>query len=144
MLGTWFAGGHELCVGEWQKIALARAFVRNSQIVVLDEPTSAMDPLAEAEVFAGFRQAIEGRMAILVSHRFSTVKLADRIYVVDHGHIVESGSHAELMALRGKYATMFRPRPERIGTHSLRRDIFPFGGSRTEATARRISCSQNG
>ncbi len=107
LLGYWFAGGSELSIGEWQKVALSRAFLRDAQLVVLDEPTSAMDPIAESEVFAGFRRAIAGRMAILVSHRFSTVKLADRIYVLDHGRVLETGSHAELIARGGTYATMF-------------------------------------
>lgn len=107
-LGTWFAGGSELSVGEWQKVALSRAFLRDAQLVVLDEPTSAMDPLAEAEVFSRFREAIAGRMAILVSHRFSTVRLADRICVLDGGRMIETGSHAELMSLGGRYANMYR------------------------------------
>ena len=88
-LGHWFAGGQELSEGEWQKIALARAFFRNSSIIVLDEPTSSLDPLAEAELFRNFRNLLEGRSAVLISHRFSTVQMADRIYVLDKGRIIE-------------------------------------------------------
>jgi ATP-binding cassette subfamily B protein len=107
MLGKWFDQGEELSIGQWQKVALARAFLRDSQLIVLDEPTSAMDPKAEAEVFEGFRQLIKDQAAILISHRLSTVKMADRIYVMDKGRIVESGNHEELMQMGGSYAYLF-------------------------------------
>jgi ATP-binding cassette subfamily B protein len=107
MLGRSFSGGHELSTGEWQKIALARAFFRNADIVILDEPASSLDALAEAEIFRKFREIIGGRSAILISHRFSTVLMADRIYVLEGGRIVEQGTHAALMQLNGKYSTMF-------------------------------------
>jgi ATP-binding cassette subfamily B protein len=111
-LGHWFYGGQELSEGEWQKIALARAFFRDSSIVVLDEPTSSLDPLAEAELFRNFRNLLKGRSAILISHRFSTVQMADRIYVLDNGQIIEQGSHEKLMKLNGRYAFLFRTQAE--------------------------------
>ncbi|MDJ0616361.1 MAG: ABC transporter ATP-binding protein [Calothrix sp. MO_192.B10] len=107
ILGKLFDQGEELSIGQWQKIALARAFLRDSQVIVLDEPTSAMDPKAEYEVFEQFRQLIKHQAAILISHRLSTVKMADRIYVMDNGSITESGSHEELMQLGGLYANLF-------------------------------------
>lgn len=107
ILGSWFEDGEELSIGQWQKVALARAFLRNAQILVLDEPTSALDAKAEEEVFQKFRQLVIGRMAILISHRLSTVKMADRIYVMADGSIVESGTHKELMQLGGSYAHLF-------------------------------------
>lgn len=106
-VGKWLDEGQELSIGEWQKIALARAFFRESPIVVLDEPTSALDAAAEYEVFQKFRQLAQGRMTILVSHRFSTVRMADCIYVLANGRIAESGSHDELMRRGGEYARMF-------------------------------------
>ena len=107
ILGKLFDRGEELSIGQWQKVALARAFLRNSQVIVLDEPTSAMDPKAEYEVFEKFRQLIKNQAAILISHRLSTVKMADRIYVMANGSIVESGTHEELMQLGATYAHLF-------------------------------------
>ena len=107
ILGKLFDRGEELSIGQWQKVALARAFLRDSQLIVLDEPTSAMDPKAEYEVFEKFRQLIKNQSAILISHRLSTVKMADRIYVMDNGIIVEGGTHNELMKLGGTYAHLF-------------------------------------
>ncbi|MCP4665707.1 MAG: ABC transporter ATP-binding protein [Deltaproteobacteria bacterium] len=107
VLGKWFKEGEELSIGEWQKVALARAFFRDAQILVLDEPTSAMDSQSEYEVFKRFRQSLGGRTAILISHRFSTVRMADRIFVFQDGGICESGTHEELVKLGGKYAHLF-------------------------------------
>lgn len=112
MLGKWFEDGAELSIGQWQKIALARAFLRDAQIVVLDEPTSAMDAAAEYEVFQRFRDLAGGRTTILISHRFSTVRLADRIFVMQRGRISESGSHEDLVRLGGIYARLFEMQAE--------------------------------
>jgi len=107
MLGKLFSGGQEISTGEWQKIALSRAFFRDAELILLDEPASSLDALAEAEIFRKFREIISDRTAVIISHRFSTVRMADRIYVLEYGKIIEHGSHADLMALNGRYAKMF-------------------------------------
>jgi ATP-binding cassette subfamily B protein len=112
MLGRWFKDGFQLSGGEWQKVALARAFMREAPILVLDEPTSSLDAQAEYEIFTKFRLLTEGRTAVFISHRFSTVRLADRIFVIEQGVIKESGSHAELIALNGRYAELFNLQAE--------------------------------
>jgi len=107
-LGKWFKDGRELSGGQWQKIALSRAFMRSeADILVLDEPTAAMDASAEATIFEHFRQLTRERIAILISHRFSTVRMADQIVVIERGRIVERGDHAHLMTLNGHYARLF-------------------------------------
>jgi len=107
-LGKWFAGGQELSGGQWQKLALARSFMREgAELLILDEPTAAMDAEAEAEIFERFRQLTEDRMAILISHRFSTVRMADRIVVLERGKIIEDGSHETLLHDEGRYAHLF-------------------------------------
>ncbi|MBS9402983.1 ABC transporter ATP-binding protein [Halomonas sp. TRM85114] len=108
-LGRWFKGGQELSGGQWQKIALSRAWMRDSaDILVLDEPTAAMDAAAEAAVYADFREHSRDKMTVLISHRFSTVRAADHILVVDGGEILEQGDHDHLMATNGRYARLFR------------------------------------
>jgi ATP-binding cassette subfamily B protein len=107
MLGRRFEGGVDLSGGEWQKIALARAYLRDAQLLILDEPTAALDARSEMEVFERFAELTEGKMALLISHRFSTVRMADRIVVLEGGRLVEEGNHSQLMALGGRYAAMF-------------------------------------
>jgi len=107
MLGRRFDEGVDLSGGEWQKIALARAYIRDAQVLILDEPTAALDARAEYEVFLRFSELVAGRMAILISHRFSTVRMADRIIVLRHGKVEEQGSHEELLANGGLYEELF-------------------------------------
>lgn len=107
-LGRWFKGGQELSGGQWQKIALSRAFMRSqADILVLDEPTSAIDAQAEFEIFNHFRAITQNQMVLLISHRFSTVRMADKILVIENGEVIEQGTHKELLQLGGRYAKLF-------------------------------------
>jgi ATP-binding cassette subfamily B protein len=107
MLGRRFEGGVDLSGGEWQKVALARAYLRDAQVLILDEPTSALDARSEYEVFQRFAELTAGKMALFISHRFSTVRMADRIVVLENGRIAEEGDHDALTRLGGRYAEMF-------------------------------------
>jgi ATP-binding cassette subfamily B protein len=107
MLGRRFDDGVDLSGGEWQKIALARAYMRSAQLLILDEPTAALDARAEYEVFMRFNELMAGRMAVVISHRFSTVRMADRIIVLSGGRVVEEGTHHALAAGNGLYAELF-------------------------------------
>ena len=111
-LGTWFKDGKELSTGQWQRLALARAFMRGGDILVLDEPTASLDAKAEYEIFKRFIELVKDKIAILISHRFSTVRLADRIIVIEGGKIIEQGSHRQLMKKNGHYASMFNMQAE--------------------------------
>ncbi|MEA2598710.1 MAG: ATP-binding cassette, subfamily bacterial [Thermomicrobiales bacterium] len=106
-LGKWFEGGHQLSGGEWQKVALSRAFMRDAQILILDEPTAALDAQAEHDLFSRIKSLAEGKIALFISHRFSTTRMADRILVLDQGRLIEQGTHQELMALGGQYSHLF-------------------------------------
>jgi ATP-binding cassette subfamily B protein len=107
MLGRRFEGGVNLSGGEWQKVALARAYMRDAQVLILDEPTAALDARAEYDVFVRFNELMAGRMAVVISHRFSTVRMADRIVVLQNGTAIENGTHAELVERKGLYAELF-------------------------------------
>ena len=107
MVGRRFEGGVDLSGGEWQKFALARAYMRDAQLLILDEPTATLDARAEYEVFQRFSELTRERMAVLISHRFSTVRMADRILVLADGSIQEQGTHEQLLSLGGRYAELF-------------------------------------
>lgn len=108
IMSRMLAEGEELSIGQWQKLALARAYVRRSELIILDEPTSALDAAAEYAFFERFREMAQGRSALIISHRFSTVRMADRVFVLDRGHVVERGTHDSLVALNGLYANLYR------------------------------------
>ena len=113
-IGTLFDDSRELSWGEWQKIALARALFRESPVLILDEPSSSLDADTEHEIFSRFREIVNGRTSILITHRFTNVTLADRIIVMERGAVTETGSHDELMMKKGKYYEMYRKQTGRF------------------------------
>lgn len=120
LLGSEYLGGANISLGQWQRIALARAYFRDAPFVILDEPTASLDPKAEAALFRSVRSLFEGRSVLLISHRFASVRDADRIYVLEKGHVIETGSHDELMHADGKYAEMFKLQAAPYGTFTGR------------------------
>jgi ATP-binding cassette subfamily B protein len=111
-VGRLFEGGHDLSGGEWQRLALARIMFRNADIWIMDEPTSSLDPEAEAAIFAELKENLKGRIGIVISHRFSTVRIADRIAVIADGHVTELGTHEELLRRKSRYAELFELQAE--------------------------------
>jgi ATP-binding cassette, subfamily B, bacterial len=107
IIGKRFKKGVDLSGGEWQKVAIARAYMRDAQVLILDEPTAALDARAEFQVFQRFKELSEGKTAVLISHRFSSVRMADRILVLAEGTVEAEGTHDELLAQRGRYAELF-------------------------------------
>jgi ABC-type multidrug transport system fused ATPase/permease subunit len=107
LLGTWFKNGSELSIGQWQKVALSRIFMRDADVLIMDEPTASLDAEQEYLIFQHFRRLTEGRLSILISHRFSSVRMMDRIIVLDRGSIVEMGGHDELLLHNGVYSKLF-------------------------------------
>jgi ATP-binding cassette subfamily B protein len=137
-LGKWFDHGVNLSGGEWQKVALSRAFMRDAKILLLDEPTSALDAQAEYDLFERLRSLTRGRTAVYISHRFSTVRRADRIVFLEHGRLVEEGTHAALMKLNGRYARLFRMQASAYtGEDVLPEDFSPPSRGEVGATAER-------
>ena len=118
MLGRRFEGGVELSGGQWQKVALGRAYLREAQLLVLDEPTVSLDARAEHAVFDRFADLTQGKTAVLISHRFSTMRMADRTLVLEKGQLREDGTHAELLAQGGRYARLFTLQAESLGAGS--------------------------
>lgn len=129
LLGSEYFGGANISIGQWQRIALARAYFRNSSFVILDEPTASLDPRSEAALFQNVRQLYQGRSVLLISHRFSSARTADRIYVLDHGRVVETGSHEQLMRLDGRYAELFKLQAAAYNLVEHRRTSDPSVGS---------------
>lgn len=125
LLGPEYFGGVDLSVGQWQRVALARAFLRDARLIILDEPTAAMDPRSEADLFQTVRELFAGRTVLLISHRYATVRLADRIYVLDQGIVVEHGSHDQLVRMGGRYAQSFALQASAFGS-----DTTPLQGRR--------------
>ncbi len=121
-LGPQFFGGSDLSGGQWQRVAMARAYLRRAELVILDEPTASLDPRAEAALFSAVRDLFAGRSVVLISHRFASVRLADRIYVMDGGRVIESGDHEELMRQEGTYAELFRLQVAAFGPTAAERD----------------------
>ena len=113
LLGRHFDGGTDLSGGEWQKIAISRAFMRDAEILILDEPTAALDAESEYALFQRFKMLTQDVTTLLISHRFSTVRMADRILVIDEGKILEEGTHEQLMNKGGRYATLYRMQSEK-------------------------------
>ena len=125
LLSRLFSGGVDLSGGQWQRVALARSFFRDAPLVILDEPSSALDPRAEHALFSTLREVLDGRTALFISHRFSTVRGADRIIVMDAGRVVEEGTHGELMARGGLYADLYRLQSDTTSPSTRRRPLLP-------------------
>ncbi len=129
-LGSWFDDSRQLSGGQWQKVALSRAFMRDAEVLVLDEPTSALDARREYERFQQLRELTKGKTTILISHRFSTVRMADRILARDGGELVECGSHAELIARDGLYAKLFQTQAEGyLGEETATESVLLLAGA---------------
>jgi ATP-binding cassette subfamily B protein len=129
MLGSEYYGGANISLGQWQRVALARAYFRNSPFVILDEPTASLDPRAEADLFRNVRALYQGRSVLLISHRFSSARSADRIYVLEKGRVIETGSHEQLLLLDGRYAELFNLQAAAYNMTDPRPSLDPSLGS---------------